>query len=137
LGEALDVPDEGLADVFELLRIHAGVDFSHYKLGTIRRRLQRRMVLNKVDSLERYVRLLGESPSELKELYQDLLINVTRFFRDPGSFQTLAEEVFPKLLADRRFDDPLRLWVPGCSTGEEAYSLAIALLEHLGEGAGA
>jgi two-component system, chemotaxis family, CheB/CheR fusion protein len=135
-GDALNVPEEGLSPVFERLRAQAGVDFSSYKLGTIRRRLQRRMVLNKVDTLERYVRLLEESPSELKDLYQDLLINVTRFFRDPASFDALQTHVFPKLLANRRFDDPLRLWVPGCSTGEEAFSVAIALLELLGDRAG-
>ena len=132
-GDEADVAEDRLDPVFELLRSHAGVDFSSYKLGTIRRRLQRRMVLNKLDSVERYVRLLRESPSELRELYQDLLINVTRFFREPASFEALQEEVFPKLLAQRRFDDPLRIWVPGCSTGEEAFSVAIALLEHLGE----
>jgi two-component system, chemotaxis family, CheB/CheR fusion protein len=134
--DALEVPESEMQAIFQQLRSHSGVDFSSYKLGTIRRRLQRRMVLNKVDTLDRYLRLLAEKPSEIKELYQDLLINVTRFFRDPASFQALQEEVFPKLLDKRRFDEPLRMWVPGCSTGEEAYSLAIALLEHLGEGTG-
>src|SRR5262249_33801879 len=115
------------------LRSHSGVDFSSYKPGTIRRRLQRRMVLNRIDTLRRYLRFLRENPGEIKELYQDLLIHVTRFFRDPPSFEALQKVVFPRLLEGRRQDDPLRIWVPGCSTGEEAYSVAMSLLEHLGD----
>ena len=132
-GDAGEGAEGDLSEIFERLRAHAGVDFSSYKPGTIGRRLQRRMVLNRVDSLERYTRLLRERPQEVKDLYQDLLINVTRFFRDPASFEALRETVFPKLLENRRHDDPLRIWVPGCSTGEEAYSVAITLLECLGE----
>ncbi|HEV8238297.1 MAG TPA: CheR family methyltransferase [Thermoanaerobaculia bacterium] len=131
--DGAEMPENSLGEVFERLRAFSGVDFSSYKLGTVRRRLQRRMVLNKLESLDGYVRLLADKPDELKELYQDLLINVTRFFRDPDSFTALQDEVFPKLFADRRHDDPVRVWVPGCSTGEEAYSTAIALFEHLGE----
>ena len=132
-GDEIPVDDDQLERVFAILKTSADVDFSSYKRGTVRRRLQRRMVLNRIEDLPRYLRLLEESPEEVRELFQDLLIHVTRFFRDPSSFQALKEVVFPTLLADRRVDDPIRFWVPGCSTGEEAYSLAIVLLEFLGE----
>jgi two-component system CheB/CheR fusion protein len=109
-GDTLEIDEEGLGEVFARLRSHSGVDFSNYKLGTIRRRIQRRMVLNRVDTLYRYLRLLAENAGEIKDLYQDLLINVTRFFREPASFQALSEAVFPKLFEGRRFDHPLRVW---------------------------
>jgi two-component system CheB/CheR fusion protein len=129
---ALD-DDELLAGIFDRLKAHSGVDFSSYKPGTVRRRLHRRMVLNRIDDPHLYARLLDENVVEVKELFQDLLIHVTHFFRDPASFDAVQEHVFARLLAERRVDDPLRFWVPGCSTGEEAYSLAMSLLEFLGE----
>jgi two-component system CheB/CheR fusion protein len=114
------------------------VDFSHYKQPTIRRRLHRRMVLHKIATVEQYLRLLQQDPAEVTALYQDILIHVTHFFREPDTFETLKTRVFPQLIKARAAQDdegPIRVWVPGCSTGEEAYSVAIALLEFLGESA--
>lgn len=127
----LTVRDDQLQEVFALLRPVSGVDFTHYKLPTIKRRLLRRMALHRVTEPERYLEVLREKPAELRALYQDLLIHVTRFFRDPASFEALASEVFPALLEGRKDDDPIRVWVSACATGEEAYSLAITLVEFL------
>ena len=125
--------DEQLQRVFTLLRASSGVDFRHYKLPTIRRRLQRRMVLHKITRVDAYLRYLQEHPGEVQALHQDLLIHVTRFFREPDSFQTLAEHVFPEIFAHQSGDNPIRVWIAGCSSGEEAYSVAIALIESLGD----
>jgi two-component system CheB/CheR fusion protein len=127
---------ELLARVFELLRAAGGVDFTHYKFPTIRRRLQRRMLLHKVAGLDEYLKVLIENPVEVERLYHDVLIHVTRFFREPDSFEALTKYVFPKLVEDRHDDRPIRIWIPGCSTGEEAYSTAVAMLEFLGDAAG-
>jgi two-component system CheB/CheR fusion protein len=127
----LPLSEQQLDEVFELLRPASGVDFRHYKLPTIRRRLSRRMALHRLGDVDHYVRLLREDPTEVRSLYQDLLIHVTRFFREPDSFETLIGEVFPTLLEGRRAEGPIRAWVSGCATGEEAYSLAIALVEFL------
>ena len=121
--------------IFGILRTATGVDFSHYKQPTIRRRLQRRMVLLKLADLEAYLRYLESTPGEVRSLYDDLLIQVTRFFRDPETFEALAERVFPAIAEGRSPDSPIRIWVPGCATGEEAYSIAMTLLEHLGDAA--
>lgn len=129
--------DEQLQRVFELLRAASGVDFRHYKRPTIERRLQRRMVLHKLTRLDPYVRHLQQHPGEVQALYQDLLIHVTRFFRDPESIKMLVDTVFPDIIAHQLEDHPIRVWIAGCSTGEEAYSVAIALLEALGERANA
>ncbi len=129
--EDLVVHHEQMARIFMMLRSASGVDFTHYKSPTIRRRLQRRMVLHRLDSVEQYIRYMRENPDEVSRLYQDLLIHVTRFFRDPESFKALATEVFPSLIQQRRGSQPIRIWLPGCSTGEEAYSVAIAFLEFL------
>lgn len=118
-----------LAAVFQLLRAHSGVDFSQYKSSTVLRRLHRRMVLRRTASLARYLRLLHERPEEIGDLFNDLLIHVTSFFRDPPAFEQLRREVLPRLLRQRASEAPLRIWVPGCSTGEEAYSVAICLIE--------
>ena len=125
--------DPQMRRIFALLRNATGVDFSHYKTPTIRRRLQRRMLLQKVADLDQYIRLVEDDSAELQSLYQDLLIQVTRFFREPESYAALAEKVFPRLIDDRPSDVPIRIWVPGCATGEEPYSVAIALLEFLGD----
>jgi two-component system CheB/CheR fusion protein len=132
-----DANDPHLRRIFLILRNATGVDFSHYKLPTIRRRMQRRMVLLKLPNREAYLRHLESSSSEVQRLHDDLLIQVTRFFRDPESFQALADKVFPGIVKDRSSEGSIRIWVPGCATGEEAYSVAIALLEHLGDDAGA
>ena len=123
--------DEHLQRIFELLRPVSGVDFRHYKLPTIRRRMLRRMALRRLTEVDRYVEVLQTEPAELRGLFQDLLIHVTRFFREPDSFTALAEEVFPKLLENRPPEQPIRVWVCGCATGEEPYSLAMALVEFL------
>jgi len=93
------------------------------------------MVLNKIDQIPQYIEFLKSHPSEIKSLYEDILIHVTRFFRDPDSFAVLSKKIFPQILKSRRGEDPIRIWVPGCATGEEAYSVAIALLEFLGDSA--
>ncbi len=120
-----------LAKVFAMLRSASGVDFTHYKHSTLRRRIARRMVVQKIDRLSDYLTFIKKNPGELEQLYHDLLINVTGFFRDPPMYRSLRRSVFPKLLRKRKPDDPLRVWVPGCSSGEEAYSIAIALSEYL------
>jgi two-component system, chemotaxis family, CheB/CheR fusion protein len=122
-----------LKRIFRLLRTVSGVDFSHYKRSTIERRLTRRMAVHQIESLESYVNLLQENPSELQALFRDLLIRVTNFFRDPEMFQRLEEVVFPTLLGDRTSKNPLRIWIPGCASGEEVYSIAICLQECLAD----
>jgi two-component system CheB/CheR fusion protein len=132
LGPAATPDVNGL---FTLLRDAKGVDFTHYKQSTLQRRIKRRMVLNRAEKLADYVRLVKRTPTELDELYRDILIHVTGFFRDPGAFEALSKEVFPALVQNRKPSSwPIRVWIPGCSTGEEAYSMAIALLEYLGPG---
>ncbi|HEY0712748.1 MAG TPA: CheR family methyltransferase, partial [Polyangia bacterium] len=125
--------DVHLAQIFKLLRKSSGIDFGQYKLPTITRRIQRRIALNRVPGLGDYVALLQASPKELISLQENLLIHVTSFFREPESFEGLKASVIPRLLEGRPANQPFRAWVPGCSTGEEAYSLAIVLLEVLGE----
>jgi two-component system, chemotaxis family, CheB/CheR fusion protein len=114
--------------VLLLLRDYSGIDFSLYKPRTIHRRISRRMVLSKVESLDAYARTLRGNPRELDALYSDMLISVTSFFRNPEAFELLKRRVFPKILEHRR-GDPVRVWVLGCSTGQEAYSLAMAYTE--------
>jgi two-component system, chemotaxis family, CheB/CheR fusion protein len=132
---AADTDEPTLRRIFAILRAATGVDFSHYKTPTIRRRLQRRMVLVKAADLAAYLRQLESTPAEVQNLYDDLLIQVTRFFRDPDTFQALAERVYPEIARSRSQEAPIRIWVAGCATGEEAYSVAITLLEHLGDAA--
>ncbi|HXN46419.1 MAG TPA: chemotaxis protein CheB [Bryobacteraceae bacterium] len=122
---------ESLVRILHALRSATGVDFSLYKPGTIRRRVARRMVVQKAKSLEQYASDIERNPAEAQALGQDLLIHVTSFFREPQAFAALRRNVFPKLLASGSQGEPIRIWVPGCSTGEEVYSIAIALLEFL------
>ena len=117
--------------LFGLLRESSGVDFTNYKHTTLQRRIRRRMVVHKIEKLKDYVRFIGKKPEELDELYRDLLIHVTGFFREPEAFLALRKHVYPKLFEGRKPDNPIRVWVAGCSTGEEAYSIAITLLEYL------
>jgi two-component system, chemotaxis family, CheB/CheR fusion protein len=124
----------GLEQIHLLLRSATGVDFRLYKQPTIGRRVARRMALQKMKSREDYVRFLKQNAAEIKALANDIFIHVTGFFRDPECFQALRKHVFPKLHLNRR-SVPLRVWVPGCSTGEEVYSIAILLLESLGANA--
>ncbi|MEJ2425836.1 MAG: CheR family methyltransferase [Candidatus Thiodiazotropha sp.] len=134
--EELPGPDGHLNKVFLLLRTRTGHDFTFYKHTTIKRRIKRRMLVHKLDRLSDYIRLLEQDSLEVDALFQDMLINVTGFFRDAEVFEALRQEILPKLLDKRPSDSPLRIWVAGCSTGEEAYSLAISLQESLGERAG-
>jgi two-component system, chemotaxis family, CheB/CheR fusion protein len=133
--EHADLPEEGKDDkgfrsVLKLLHEASGVDFGSYRDTTIKRRIMRRVMLHG-DSLDPYAQRLRGDRAELDALYQDILINVTKFFREPELFETLKQRVFPDILAARRGEAPIRVWVPGCSTGQEAYSLAMALLEFL------
>ncbi len=114
-----------------LLRHTTGVDFTQYKQPTIFRRLNRRMVLRKVNSIDAYFEILKNEPEETKTLFDDLLINVTDFFRDPDVFQSIKDLAFPSIIREHRRPQALRVWIPGCSTGEEVYSMAIALVEYL------
>jgi two-component system CheB/CheR fusion protein len=120
-----------MARIFRLLKQVCRVDFSDYKPATIRRRVLRRMALRRIDDLSEYTKLLQENRNEVEALYQDILINVTNFFRDPKAFDMLAEVVYPEILKNRLPAETIRIWVPGCSTGEEAYSHAISLLEYV------
>ncbi len=122
---------EWLPKIFALLRTQLGHDFSAYKQNTILRRLQRRMALNQINSTQQYVRFLRENHLELNTLFKELLIGVTNFFRDPKSFQVLQEKVLPDLINNLDEGSSLRVWVPGCSSGEEVYSLAMVILECL------
>jgi two-component system, chemotaxis family, CheB/CheR fusion protein len=120
-----------LKKIFILLRSQVGHDFSQYKPSTIQRRIQRRMAVHQIETMDSYVKFLRTAPAEIEALFRDMLIGVTSFFRDSGAFAALEKQVVPKLLAGRPADTSIRVWVPGCSTGEEAYSLAILLQEHL------
>lgn len=120
-----------LKKIFLLLRTQTGHDFSLYKPTTINRRIERRMALHQIDRLESYVGYLLKNPKEVGALFHDLLINVTRFFRDPDAFTALEKEIIPSLFENRPEGVPVRIWVPGCSTGEEAYSIAMLLAEQM------
>lgn len=122
-----------LTPIFTVLRAATGIDFTYYKHNTIARRIERRMALHGIDSLKDYSRKLRHDAGEAKILAQEFLINVTAFFREPETYKTLKDTVFPALLEHRSPDDPIRVWIPGCSTGEEAYSIAIVLTEFLEE----
>ncbi len=117
-----------LSKIFALLRTHTDHDFSLYKKSTIHRRVERRMHLHQLGSLGKYVQFLQANPHEVELLLKELLISVTSFFRDPDSFAALAERVLPALVKSKA-GDSLRVWVPGCSTGEEAYSLSVLIAE--------
>jgi two-component system CheB/CheR fusion protein len=133
LKDAREVPEGSELDKISLiLRSVMGVDFRLYKQATVRRRIARRMALQKIESLAQYVLILRKNREEAQALADDIFIHVTSFFRDPECFQALRNRVLAKLRT-RKPDDSLRVWVPGCSTGEEAYSIAMLLIEELGE----
>ncbi len=115
--------------VFSLIRTATGHDLSHYKQTTIRRRIERRMAVHQIDRISNYVKFLQETPAEVDILFKDMLIGVTNFFRDPEAFSVLKDQVFPSILKAREPDSSIRIWTVGCSTGEEAYSIAILLSE--------
>ena len=118
-----------LRKIFVLLRAHTSHDFSLYKPSTIHRRIERRMSVHQIGTINDFVKFLQQTPAEVEALFRDLLIGVTSFFRDPDAFKMLEEQVIPKLFAGKTPGNVIRVWVPGCSTGEEAYSLAILLAE--------
>ncbi|GGD97017.1 methyltransferase [Aureimonas endophytica] len=120
-----------MASIVTLLRQKTGHDFHGYKSGTFIRRIQRRMQVTQVEDVADYVEVLRGQPDEAQNLFNDLLIGVTQFFRDKKEFELLETQIIPRLFQDKRRDDQLRVWVIGCSTGEEAYSIAILLREHM------
>src|SRR6185436_2233927 len=125
--------EKAFGEILAFLRQRTGVDFAHYKQATLERRVQRRMALRKFESLQAYASHLQAHDTEYKELFSDFLIHVTRFFRDASLFQALKKKIFPALLNTRAAGEPIRIWVPGCSTGEEVYSIAMVLLEMMND----
>src|SRR5438132_6829152 len=127
---------DDLGRIFLSLKKQMGVDFSAYKESTLIRRIQRRMALHRIEKISQYARFLRDNKKEIEALFDDLLINVTRFFRDEALFRALKKRFLPTLLKNKSKDrqPELRAWVPGCATGEEVYSLAICILETLGRG---
>jgi len=121
--------DNAMKKILVLLRAQTGHDFSQYKPSTSQRRIERRMAVHQIETMEDYVKFIQQTPEEVDALFRDILIGVTSFFRDPEAFKALEEQIIPKLFAGKRQDAVIRVWVPGCSTGEEAYSLAILLAE--------
>ena len=128
-----DTTPDWLPEVLDLLRKKTAHDFRLYKEGTLRRRIERRMAMASIetDDIERYVGVLKGDDNELTRLATDLLINVTSFFRDPKVFDVLSEKIIPDLVRGHSIDQPLRLWIAGCSTGEETYSLAMLFREEI------
>ncbi len=133
LPDATDGDEALLKRIFRRLRASHGLDFIHYKRSTLRRRLQRRMTLRGIESLDEYATLIESDPGELATLHQDFLVRVTEFFRDSDSSEALRQHVFPALRDRRSSRQPIRIWVPGCATGEEVYSVVIELLEFMGD----
>lgn len=135
--EELIPKDKAIEDIFRqilsLLRVRFGVDFSYYKQTTIRRRIIRRMVILKFEDVTDYLNFLKNNKAEVDILFQDLLIPVTSFFRDPITFETLCEKVFPEIVKNKSISNPLRIWIAGCSTGQEAYSIAMCFHEYLSD----
>ncbi|MBK8754964.1 MAG: PAS domain-containing protein [Candidatus Competibacteraceae bacterium] len=121
--------ENALKKMVVLLRAQTGHDFSQYKTSTLYRRIERRMAVHQIDSPDRYVKYLQQTSTEVGALFRDLLIGVTRFFRDPEAFQALEQHIIPQLFTGKPADAVIRIWAAGCSTGEEAYSLAILLAE--------
>ena len=125
--------ESGTETIFTMLQAAFGVNFTNYKQSTVNRRISRRIVLNKIENLKKYIIYLRAHKEELQALFDDLLIGVTGFFREPAAFELLKEKIFPSIFEKRQPNQSVRVWIPGCSTGEEAYSVAIALEEYLEE----
>jgi two-component system CheB/CheR fusion protein len=121
--------ENAMKKIFVLLRAQTGHDLSQYKPSTIHRRIERRMAVHQIESIDRYVKYVQQTPAEVDALFRDLMIGVTSFFRDPEAFKALEEQIIPKLYAGKPSSAVIRVWTPGCSTGEEAYSIAILLAE--------
>jgi len=124
---------ETFKQILTVLRVRRGVDFAYYKQSTLKRRIIRRMALSKIEKPNDYLSFLRENKSEQDALYNDMLISVTHFFRDTQSFDVLCNTLFPALIDKKTINEPLRIWIAGCATGEEAYSMAICLQEQLGD----
>jgi two-component system CheB/CheR fusion protein len=122
--------DGAFEEILTLLKSAKGVDFSNYKPGTVRRRTLRRMAIHRLETPDRYAKFLRNHREELDLLFNDILIHVTSFFREPATFTAISNHVLPAILRNRSQDDPVRVWVPGCATGEEAYSHVGAALPH-------
>jgi len=133
LGDALDGDEQHFQRILQMMRGVSGLEFKQYKPATLRRRIGRRMMLMRLESLADYARFLQVRPEELRLLQEDALINVTRFFRDPEIWEFLRNDLLPNFFRDHSTDTPIRIWCAGCSTGEEAYSLAIVFLEYLAQ----
>ncbi len=127
----IDQNEDFYRQIISLLRVRKGTDFTYYKKSTIQRRILRRMALSKNTELAGYLKYIRENKAEQDVLFQDLLIPVTAFFRDQKSFDNLCNDVLPAIIKNKSSDDPIRIWIAGCSTGEEAYSIAICLRECL------
>lgn len=125
--------EDVLSKILEIIRNRLGVDFANYKPNTLIRRLERRMSINQINKIENYIKLLNQSPQEVQILYKELLIGVTQFFRDSESFQILKQKVLPVIFEEQDKESQIRLWTVACSTGEEAYSVAILLQEYMDE----
>ncbi len=121
----VSIPNELLEKIFILLRNKTGCNFSDYKSSTVIRRIDKRMALNQIDKLDNYIKYLQKNQEEVLKLFQELLIGVTSFFRDAAAFEAIEKTVIPNIINSKSDGDTIRIWVPGCSTGEEAYSLAI------------
>lgn len=130
---AVPAEEKAFDEILTVLRQRMGVDFKQYKHATLRRRIQRRMVLQKCEALKEYVDYLRSHGAEVKELFTDILIHVTGFFRDPAVFQALKKRMFPRILKGKSPEESIRIWVPGCSTGEEVYSTAMSLMEFMAD----
>lgn len=132
-GENISSNDEDLIAILQMMHKIYAVDFTQYKPSTIKRRIIRRVVLHKLNTLNEYVHFLKSNAAEIHQLFNDLLINVTTFFRDPELSEYLKKNLLPDIIKSKRHNEPVRIWVPACSTGQEVYSLAILLIEVLGE----
>ena len=125
----VSLSETAMKKIFVLLRTHTGHDFSFYKPNTINRRIERRMAVQQIDTIDGYVKFMQRMPAEVQALFRDLLIGVTSFFRDPETFQVLEKKIIPSIIANKAETGGIRVWSSGCSTGEEVYSLAILLAE--------
>jgi two-component system CheB/CheR fusion protein len=132
-GETISSRDEHLVAILQMVHKASGVDFGQYKPSTVKRRIIRRVVLHKLNTLNDYVQFIKTNHGELSQLFNDLLINVTTFFRDPELSDYLKNNLLPDIIKNKKHNEPVRIWVPACSTGQEVYSLAILLIEVLGE----
>lgn len=122
---------DSFKSILNLIKGQTRIDLSHYKMSTIRRRVERQMRMKKVPTLSKYMNFLKKNPDALQDLYEDVFVHVTEFFRDPEAFEAIKKQVFPEIVKGKSKGQTIRIWVAGCSTGEEAYSLAIALTEFL------